>query len=226
MLQGGWFFISFQLFIEYYSDKLISETIRHIEIVLYGMPLAVFIGVILGIFISSRPKMAKIVILISSVIMTIPSIALFGIMVVLLAPLNLGLGMPPAILAIFIYSMLPIIRNTYIALGEVDPAVIEAAKGMGLSARQILFKIKIPLSLSVIFAGIRSAFVLGISIATFAFLIAAGGLGYFIFSGINRSNLLMVFSGALIVSFLGIGINGAFIKIERILVPKGLRQQK
>ena len=155
--------------------------------------------------------------------MTIPSLALFGIMVVILAPLKLGIGITPAVVAIILYSLLPITRNTYIALSEVSPEIIEAAKGMGLTEKQILFRIKAPLSIPVILAGIRNAMVLGVSIATFAFLVAAGGLGYFIFSGINRSNLLMITSGALLVSLLGIGINYLLLKIEYLITPTGMR---
>lgn len=177
----------------------------------------------MGFYISIRPLVARAVITIASIIMTIPSLALFGIMVVLLAPLKLGLGITPAVVAIILYSLLPITRNTCTALNEVNPEIIQAAKGMGLTGTQILFKIKAPLSIPVILAGIRNAMVLGVSIATFAFLVAAGGLGYFIFSGINRSNLLMVLAGALLVSLLGIGINSILLKIEYIITPKGIK---
>lgn len=190
---------------------------------MYSLPISVIIGISLGFYISIRPQIEKAVITITSIIMTIPSLALFGIMVVILAPLKLGIGITPAVVAIILYSLLPITRNTYTALSEVSPEIIEAAKGMGLTEKQILFRIKAPLSIPIILAGIRNAMVLGVSIATFAFLVAAGGLGYFIFSGINRSNLLMITSGALLVSLLGIGINYLLLKIEYLITPTGMR---
>jgi len=212
-------------FFTYYYDTLFWETIRHIEIILYSIPFAVIFGVTTGFLIANRPRLSRVVIAIAGIIMTIPSLALFGIMVVLLAPVNLGLGITPAVFAITIYSLLPIIRNTSTALNEVDPAIIEAARGMGLSPLQILLKIKAPLSIPVIMAGIRNAMVLGVSVATFAFLVAAGGMGYFIFSGISRSNLPMVLTGALIISILGISINYALMRLERLITPRGLTME-
>jgi osmoprotectant transport system permease protein len=192
-------------------------------VVLLSIPFSIAISVPIGFYISPRPKMARVVIYIASILMTIPSLALFGIMVVLLAPFNIGLGKVPAVLAIMLYSLLPIIRNTYTALNQVSPRMIEAARGMGLTKGQILFRIKLPLSIPVIMAGVRNAVVLGISVATFASLVGAGGLGYYIFSGISRTNFLMVLSGALVVSFLGIAVNILLTKMEDLVTPKGLK---
>jgi osmoprotectant transport system permease protein len=144
-------------------------------------------------------------------------------MVVLLAPLRLGIGITPAILAIMIYSLLPIIRNTYTALNQVNPRMIEAAKGIGMTQFQVLFKIKLPLSIPVIMAGVRNAIVLGISVATFASLIGAGGLGTFIFSGISRNNFYMILTGTILVAVLGIGMNYLLMKAEHWLTPRGLK---
>lgn len=215
--------MSFWEFIQAYQDKIILEFFRHIKIILFSLPFSVLLSVPLGFYISSRPKTAKIVIYLASILMTIPSLALFAIMVVLLAPLKLGLGITPAILAITLYSLLPITRNTYTALNQVSPRMIEAARGLGLSSSQILWKIKIPLSIPVIMAGVRNALVLGVSVATFASLVGAGGLGYFIFSGISRANLRMVAIGAVIVSGLGIGMNYFLLLLEDSLTPKGLK---
>ena len=170
--------------------------------------------------------MAQIVIYLSSIMMTIPSLALFGLMVILLAPFNLGLGIVPAVIAITLYSMLPITRNTYIAINQVPEGTIEAARGMGMTKQQILWRVKLPLSIPVIMAGIRNAMVLGVSIATFASLVAAGGLGYFIFSGIGRSNLRMVLVGAILVSILGIGVNYFLLLVEDWITPKGLKVKR
>src|SRR5690554_4945234 len=179
--------MSFFEFLQSYQDKIVLELFRHIKIILFSLPFSVMLSVPLGFYISSRPKIAKIVIYLASILMTVPSLALFGIMVVVLAPLKLGLGITPAILAITLYSLLPITRNTYTALNQVSPRMIEAATGIGMSPLQILWQIKIPLSVPVIMAGVRNAMVLGVSVATFASLVGAGGLGYFIFSGISRS---------------------------------------
>jgi len=210
-------------FLQVYQDKIVLEVFRHLQIILISLPFSVLLSVPLGFYISSRPKAAKIVIYLASILMTVPSLALFGIMVVLLAPLNLGLGKTPAVLAITLYSLLPITRNTHTALNQVSPRMIEAAKGLGMSSSQILWKIKIPLSIPVIMAGVRNALVLGVSVATFASLVGAGGLGYFIFSGISRSNLRMVTTGAIIVSVVGIGVNYLLLLLEDSLTPQGLK---
>ena len=192
-------------------------------IIVLSIPFSIIISVPIGFFISNKPRLAKVVLYAASILMTIPSLALFGIMVVLLAPINLGIGVTPAILAIMIYSLLPIVRNTYTALNQVNPRMIEAAKGIGMTQAQILFKIKLPLSIPVIMAGVRNAVVLGISVATFASLIGAGGLGYFIFSGIGRTNFMMILTGTILVSILGIGTNYLLMKTEDWLTPKGLK---
>lgn len=215
--------MSFLEFLQVYQSKIFLEFYRHMKIILFSLPFSVILSVPLGFYISSRPRTAKIVIYLASILMTIPSLALFGIMVVLLAPLKLGLGLTPAVLAITLYSLLPITRNTYTALNQVDPRMIEAAVGLGLSPLQILWKIKIPLSVPVIMAGVRNALVLGVSVATFASLVGAGGLGYFIFSGISRANLKMVTIGALIVAALGIGVNYLLLLLEDALTPQGLK---
>ncbi|MCG8572565.1 MAG: ABC transporter permease [Spirochaetes bacterium] len=188
-----------------------------------SVPLSILVSVPIGFAVSHRPKLQKIVLYFASILMTIPSLALFGIMVVVLAPVHLGIGLTPAVLAIVIYSLLPIIRNTITALNQVSPKMIEAARGIGLNRFQILFKIKLPLSIPVIMAGVRNAIVLGVSVATYASLVGAGGLGYFIFSGISRTNFQMVLVGAVLVSILGIGVNYLLLVFERIVTPKGLK---
>jgi osmoprotectant transport system permease protein len=218
--------ISFIEWLGYFQGKIIQELLRHIQIIAFSLPFALIISVPLGFYISPRPKLAQIVIYLSSVVMTIPSLALFGLMVVLLAPFNLGLGIVPAVIAITLYSMLPITRNTYIAINQVPEGMIEAARGMGMTKQQILWRVKLPLSIPVIMAGVRNAMVLGVSIATFASLVAAGGLGYFIFSGIGRSNIRMVLVGAILVSILGIGVNYFLMLVEEWITPKGLKVKR
>jgi osmoprotectant transport system permease protein len=215
--------VSFREFLQVYQAKIWLEFVQHLRIITISIPISILISAPLGFYISSRPKLAKIVLNIASILMTIPSLALFGIMVVALAPFKLGLGMTPAVVAISIYSILPITRNIYTALNQVSPSTVEAAVGLGMSRRQILSQIKIPLSVPVIMAGIRNAVVLGVSVATFASLVGAGGLGSLIFSGISRTNLKMVVVGALLVSLLGILINYLFLTLEDTLTPEGLK---
>ena len=215
--------MSFFEFLQVYQSKIWLEFVQHLRIITISIPMAILISAPLGFFISSRPKLAKIVLNIASILMTIPSLALFGIMVVVLAPFKLGLGMTPAVVAISVYSILPITRNIYTALNQVSPSIVEAAVGLGMSRGQILSQIKIPLSVPVIMAGVRNAVILGVSVATFASLVGAGGLGSLIFSGISRTNLKMVVVGALLVSFLGIVVNYLFLILEDALTPAGLK---
>jgi osmoprotectant transport system permease protein len=205
------------------ADKIVEELLRHLEIIAIAVPIAILIAVPIGIAVSRKPKLAEVVLKIASVLMTIPSLALFGIMVVLLAPLKAGIGIVPAIVAIIVYSMLPMIRNTLVAIKEVDPYIVEAARGMGMTNKQILFKIRLPLGIPIIMAGIRNAVVMGISVTTIAYLIGAGGLGYFIFSGLSRSRLDMILLGAILVGALGILANFSLLKVEDVLTPKGVK---
>ncbi|HPJ25407.1 MAG TPA: ABC transporter permease [Synergistaceae bacterium] len=218
--------MSFSTFFQYYHGRIIAELYNHLLIILISIPLSILISLPLGIFISARPRIARFVLYVAGVFMTIPSLALFGFMVVLLAPVHLGLGLVPAVLAIAFYSVLPITRNTVIALNGVPSGIIESARGMGLSRKQILWKVRLPLALPVIMAGVRISVVLGVSVATFASLVGAGGFGYFIFSGISRTNMAMVLTGAIFVSLLGIGFNALFLWIEKVLTPRGLKVER
>ena len=156
-------------------------------------------------------------------LMTIPSLALFGFAIILLAPLQLGIGIAPAVFALVIYSFLPVTRNTVVALQGVPANLIEAATGMGMTNRQIMIKIKFPLAVPLLMAGIRNACIMGVSVTTIAYLVGAEGLGYFIFAGLSRTNMGMILTGAIIVALLGIVISWALQKLEYVLTPKGLR---
>jgi len=218
--------MTLSLFWQYYNDQIMMELLQHLKIVLISIPIAILISIPLGFYISSRPKIARYVINVTSVLMTIPSLALYGIMVAVYSLINQGLGVVPAVTAITIYSLLPITRNTYLALNQVDPEMVDAAIGIGMSNKRILWKIKIPLSIPTIMAGIRNAIVMGIGVATYAYLVAAGGLGFFIFAGIGRASYIMIGTGALLISLLGIGFNFLFLKIEDLITPKGLKVKK
>ncbi len=205
------------------GERIFFELLRHLQIIGIALPIAIAIGVPIGIAISNHKKTANVVIYVASVLMTIPSLALFGFMVALLAPFDAGIGVPPAVIAVVVYSLLPLIRNTLVAIREVDPATVEAATGMGMTKSQILFKIRLPLAVPIIMAGLRNAAVMGVSVTTIAYLIGARGLGYFIFSGLSRSRLVMVLVGAILVGALGIGTNYGLLKLEELLTPRGVK---
>ncbi|HAA86389.1 MAG TPA: choline ABC transporter permease [Kosmotogaceae bacterium] len=207
-------------------DRIVSELLRHIHIIAIAVPISIGIGAPIGIAIANHKNLAKVVIYIASVMMTIPSLALFGVMVVLLAPFGAGLGIPPAVIALVVYSMLPIIRNVVVAIRAVDPEMIEAARGMGMTKAQVLFKVRLPLSVPIIMAGIRNAAVMGIAVTTIAYLVGARGLGYFIFSGLSRARLDMILVGAILVSAMGIGTNYGLMKLEQFLTPRGVRLER
>jgi osmoprotectant transport system permease protein len=197
------------------GDKILGQTLDHIGLTFTSLLIAISIGIPLGIFISNKKKWAGSVLGIAGVLQTIPSIALLGIMIPLL-----GIGAKPAIVALFLYALLPIIRNTYTGISGVNTAVIEAAKGMGMSQRQILMKVLLPLSMPVILAGIRTATVINVGVATLAAYIAAGGLGEFIFGGIALNNTNMILAGAIPAALLAITLDFLLSKVQRLNLRK------
>ncbi|WP_254411136.1 ABC transporter permease/substrate-binding protein [Dyadobacter diqingensis] len=181
------------------SDKLLDQTIAHIGLTCISLVIAVAIGLPLGIWIAERKRAAWVVLGIAGVLQTIPSIALLGFMIPLL-----GIGALPAIAALFLYALLPVIRNTYTGITGVDPAVTESAVAMGMNKWQILLSVQLPLAMPVILAGIRTATVINVGVATLAAYIAAGGLGEFIFGGIALNNTNMILAGAIPAALLAI----------------------
>ena len=181
------------------SDKLATQTLEHIGLTFISLFLAVLVGLPLGVLISRKQKLSSPVLGVAGILQTIPSIALLGFMIPLL-----GIGPKPAIVALLLYALLPIIRNTYTGITGVDSVVKEAATAMGMSAWQILFKVELPLAMPVILAGIRTATVITVGVATLASYIAAGGLGEFIFGGISLNNTNMILAGAIPAALLAI----------------------
>ncbi|MFQ5583870.1 MAG: ABC transporter permease [Calditrichia bacterium] len=181
----------------------------------FALPPAILLGVGLGVFIYRIKRTSGIVLAIAGIIITIPSIALFGVMIPLLAPLGAGVGTVPAVVALILYSQLAIIRNTYTALKNVPASTIKAARGMGLSNWQILRKIEIPLAVPVILTGIRQAVVLGVGVAAVAAYIGGGGLGRWIFGGIRRTYPDMILAGAFSVSVLAVLLDFLLARLQR-----------
>ncbi|MDH6253352.1 osmoprotectant transport system permease protein [Chryseobacterium sp. H1D6B] len=180
-------------------EKLLTQVVQHLGLTFLSLILAVIIGVPLGILIARKRKLSSPVLGIAGILQTIPSIALLGFMIP-----AFGIGAAPAIVALLIYALLPIIRNTYTGITEVDPAVIEAAKAMGMNKKQLLFKVELPLAMPVIIAGIRTAAVINVGVATLASFVAAGGLGEFIFGGISLNNTNMILAGAIPAALLAV----------------------
>jgi osmoprotectant transport system permease protein len=155
--------------------------------------------------------------------MTIPSVALFGLMIPVLSLIGQGIGFLPTVIALFLYSQLPIVRNTYTAITNIDPALREAARGIGMTTRQRLWKVEIPIALPIIMAGVRMAVVINVGIAAVAAYIGAGGLGKLISRGISQSDPRQLIAGAILVSVLAIAADYGLGWVQRLLTPKGLR---
>ena len=201
-------------------------TWEHVWLVGLSLAIATGTGVPIGIAITKNEEMAKRIIGGANVIMTVPSIALFGIMLPILAVVGHGLGKVPAVIALVLYSELPIIRNTYTAIKNVPNALVDAGRGMGLNKFQLLTEVEIPMAVPVIVAGLRTAAVMNIGIAAIAAYIGAGGLGVFIQQGIARSYGEMIVAGALSVSVLAIIVDAGMALLERILTPKGVKLER
>ena len=202
---------------------LIGErTLEHISIVAVAVGLAILTGVPLGIAITQNQRAADAVLYTAAIIITIPSIALFGVMIPILSMIGQGIGYLPAVIAVLLYAQLPIIRNTYTAISNVDPALREAARGMGMTAFQRLRQVEIPLAVPVIMAGVRTAVVMNIGVAAIAAYIGAGGLGTFISRGISQTDPRQLITGALAVSVLAIVADFFLLWLQRRLTPRGL----
>lgn len=199
------------------KDELLDALIQHIEISFVALFFALLIAIPLGIFLTRKKKVAEFVIGITAVFQTIPSLALLGLLIPLV-----GIGTIPSIIALVIYALLPILRNIYTGIKEVDPNLIEAAKGLGMNNRRLLFKVELPLAMPVIMAGIRTAMVLIIGTATIASLIGAGGLGDLITVGIDRNDTNIILMGAIPAALLALFFDFLLRRIEKLPFKKSL----
>ncbi|MGF1908194.1 ABC transporter permease [Vibrio kasasachensis] len=211
----------FTFFLENW-EIIVSRTVEHLSLVSLAVGLAILTGVPIGIAITQSQRAANIVLYVASIIITIPSIALFGIMIPTLSLIGQGIGYLPAVIAVLLYSQLPIIRNTYTAINNVDPALREAARGMGLTSMQRLRLVEIPLAIPVIMAGVRMAVVMNIGVMAIATYIGAGGLGTFIARGISQSDPRQLIVGAVTVSVLAIIADMGLAKVQKKLTPNGV----
>jgi len=200
--------------------EVIDLTTEHLWLVGASITLAVFIGIPLGVAITRWPVLSKPVLGGANIIQTVPSLALFGFL--LPAPWIGARADRIAILALMLYALLPLIRNTYTGIRGVDPAVVEAGRGMGRTDRQLLWQVELPLALSVIVAGVRVATVLSIGLATIAAAIGAGGLGEFIFRGLAMVNNQVILAGAIPAAALAILADTSLGWLEKRLSPAKL----
>jgi osmoprotectant transport system permease protein len=189
-------------FILEHRGEILSATLDHITLVVIAMAIAILIGVPLGMFIVQRPTLRTLALGIASIFQTIPSLALFGFLIPI--PFIGGIGKRTAVVALVLYAILPILRNTYVGLTGIDPAVLESAEAMGMTRSQILFRVRFPLALAVILAGIRTATIITIGVATIAAAIGAGGLGTFIFRGVALVSDALILAGAIPAAFLAL----------------------
>ena len=177
--------MSIWTFFVQHRGEILAATFEHLQLVVIAMAMAILIGVPLGLLLVHRKFLRTIALGIASILQTIPSLALFGFLIPV--PFIGGIGKRTAIVALALYALLPILRNTYVGLTSIDPAVLESAEAMGMTNTQILLRVRFPLALAFILAGIRTATIITIGVATIAAAIGAGGLGTFIFRGVARA---------------------------------------
>ncbi|EJP25723.1 putative choline transport system permease protein opuBB [Peptostreptococcaceae bacterium AS15] len=196
-------------------SQLIVKIGEHLFISSLAIVLGIIVAVPAGIAVTRSKKLSVVLITIASILQTIPSLALLSMMVPII-----GIGKLPAIIALFIYSLLPIIRNTMLGINGVNEFLVDAGKGMGMTANEIMFKIKLPLSAPVIMSGIRLSAVYVVSWTAIASYIGAGGLGDFIFSGLNTFDTKLIFLGTICVTIIAICTDFLLGKLEKFVEPK------
>ncbi len=209
-------FSSIVIYLERRGDMVWDLFLEHLWLVFVSISIAVVISVMVGVIISYYSGPASTVLAVCQILMTVPSIAMLGIMVPFF-----GIGFTTGVIALILYSLLPIVRNTYTGIQEINPAIVESAVGMGMTEWRILTKIKIPLAMPVIMAGIRTATVMIVGIAAVTAYVGAGGLGELIFQGISRSSEAMIIVGAIGVSVIAISFDFILSWGERYLASVG-----
>jgi osmoprotectant transport system permease protein len=198
--------------------EVLARTLEHLWLVAAALGMALVVGLPLGVALVRRNLMRRWVLGIAGVVQTVPSLALFGFLIPV--PFLGGIGATTAIIALTLYNLLPILRNTYTGIAGIDPAVLETARAMGMTPRQTLWQVELPLSASVILAGVRVAAVISVGLATIAAAIGAGGLGVFIFRGVAMVSNPVILAGAIPAALLAIAADIFFGRLERRLAPR------
>ncbi len=194
------------------SSDLLVLTIEHLLMVGYGLGLALVVGIPLGIIAAKFARLAPIIISLTNVLQLIPSLAMLAILM-----LYFGFGFKTIVIGLFLYSLMPIVKNTYVGIKEVDDSIIEAGIGNGMTTMQLLRKVQFPLSIPFLLAGIRLAAVIAISVATIGPYIGAGGLGKEIVAGISLQNDVMIYAGAILATLIAIIADLTLGKLEKLM---------
>jgi osmoprotectant transport system permease protein len=200
-------------FISRHGIEILQRSWEHLLLVGISSGMAILVGIPLGILITRQPHLVKTILGFVNVVQTIPSLALFGFLIPI--PLIGGIGARTAIIALFLYALLPIVRNTYVGITNIDPAIREAGTAMGMTNWQLLTQVEIPLALGVILAGVRVAVVISVGIAPIAAAIGAGGLGEFIFRGVAVVDNQQILAGAIPAALMALIIDLGLGWIER-----------
>ncbi len=203
--------------IQYFSvsgDEVLALLMEHIQLTALALLAAIAIGIPLGILISYVKPASKPVLAFANLVQAIPSMALLGLAIPIL-----GIGMKPAVFLVVIYSLLPIIKNTYAGLMNISPQMLEAAEGIGLTRKQILFKVQIPMALPVIMTGVRISAVSAVGLMTLAAYVGGGGLGDLVFSGIRLVNNVKILAGAIPACILALLVDRVFAAVEVLVTP-------
>ncbi|KAA0955891.1 ABC transporter permease [Sporosarcina sp. ANT_H38] len=208
-------------FFSEYGSQIATKTWEHLYISFIALLLGILVAVPLGIMLTKVPKIAGFVLGVVGVIQTFPSLAILAFFIPLL-----GIGKTPAIVALFLYSMLPILRNTFIGVKEVNQDLVEAGRGMGMTALERTMNVELPLAVPVIMAGIRLSAVYLIGWATLASFIGGGGLGDFIFDGLNLFRTDLIIAGALPVTLLALLVDILLGRFESFATPKGIKESR
>lgn len=215
----GQYLIDFFHYILDNKEQIFSLLLEHIRMTFIAVGIAILIGVPLGLLISYVKKANKAVLAVASVIQAIPSMALLGIAIPLL-----GIGVLPSIVVVVLYSLLPIIKNTFTGIQGIDPELLESARGIGLTKAEVLFKVQIPLALPVIMAGIRISAVTAVGLMTMAAYIGGGGLGYLVFSGISTVNNNQILAGAIPACILALIVDFLLGVVEKLVTPVSMQK--
>ena len=194
------------------TDTLLKQVVEHLNISLTAVAIGVVLWIPLGLYIYENDRLANPVLGVAGMLLTLPSLALLPLLIPIV-----GLGVAPALVALVLYSALPMVRNTYTGLNEVDPAMERAGRGLGMTDRELLLKVKIPMAIPVIFAGIRQATVLVIGITTIAAFFGAGGLGTSIFAGIRLDYTRQILGATVAVSVIALAMNYGLLLVQRQL---------
>ncbi len=205
-------------FFAQYGEELVSKTIEHFYISIISLLIAIVVAVPLGILLSKTKRTANVVLTIAGVLQTVPTLAILALMIPIF-----GVGKTPAIVALFIYVLLPILNNTVLGVQNIDKNIIEAGTSMGMTKLQLMKDVELPLALPLIISGIRLSSVYVISWATLASYIGAGGLGDLVFNGLNLYEPPMIISAAILVTCLALLIDFLLSLVEKWVVPKGLK---